>query len=272
MLEIPCPEPINRFPSCIGMRMHFKEVKPSERQPRSLPNPFQQKAQILPEIQVCLTMQFSDQQELDIPPGDLPRVLARLGMPGGKIKFGIRRGKLKLNLTNCSLPLDKVDLCDKFQQTIGVEIQEEIAKEIQVGVSAAGTLGEKPSCTGTGTAGWKTGDKTTQKRQFVDWQVHKTGGEQDPEWQFAQKARKGSLTGTIQRESLGIISGQAAPYQLLATFDIDATDVELTWGDVVYTKNITQNKLAMIERIIALKYIREQLNSQPLSEVRWQHG
>jgi hypothetical protein len=66
MVEIPCPEPINRFPSCIGMRMHFEEVKPSERQSRSLPNPFQQKAQTLPEIQVRLTMQFSDQQELDI--------------------------------------------------------------------------------------------------------------------------------------------------------------------------------------------------------------
>jgi hypothetical protein len=272
MLELPCPEPTNRFPSCIGMRIHFEEVKPIEKHSRSLPNLFQHKAQTLPEIRISLSIQFSDQQELDIPSSNLPRVLERLGMPGGKIKFGIRRGTLKLNLANCSLPLDKVGLCDTFQQTIGVEIQEEIAKEIQIGVSASGTVGEKPSATGSGTAGWKTGDKTTQKHQFVQWQVHKTGGEQNPRWQFEQVAQKGVLKGTMKRESLGTISGQATPYQLIATFGVEASDVKLTWGNIVYTKDITRSKLAIIERLIAMQCIQENLNGQPLSEVRWQHG
>jgi hypothetical protein len=193
-------------------------------------------------------------------------------MPGGKIKFGITRGTLKLNLVNCTLRLDKVELYDKFQQTIGVEVQEEIAKEIQIGVSAGGTLGEKPSATGTGTVGWKTGNKTTQKHQFVSWQVHKTGGEQNPHWQFEQKAQKESLKGTITRESLGTISGQATPYQLLATFEADANDIKLTFGKLVWTNDIIQTKRAIIERLIALQCIQEEFNSQPLSEVRWQHG
>jgi hypothetical protein len=66
MVDLPCPAPINRFPSCIGMRMHFEEVKSSEKQPRLLSNIFPQKAQTLPEIKISLTIQFSDQQELDI--------------------------------------------------------------------------------------------------------------------------------------------------------------------------------------------------------------
>ena len=79
------------------------------------------------------------------------------------------------------------------------------------------------------------------------------------------------LRGLLKQQPLGIIEGDATPYDCEATFEANPDDVKLTWGEVMWTKDITRTKLALIERAIALRCVAPQLE-QPMSEVRWQHG
>jgi len=256
MNPLSVPKINDRFPSCIALKLHFIES---------------QLVSSLPEIEVNLTLQFSGEQELDLPASKLDAVLQKLGVKGGKIKFGICRGKLKLKLVNCKMPLEKTALYDEFKTSMELEVQEETGSEGQIGWTAGGTLGSNPSATGTGTVGVKLSDKTTQKLKSAAWQVHKTGGEFDPQWQFENKTEQAILRGLLQQELLGAIEGDAMPYDCEATFEASPDDVRLTWGEVMWTKDITRTKLAVIERAIVLKCIKPQLK-QPMSEVRWQHG
>jgi hypothetical protein len=267
MSDLACPEPVNRFPNCVGMRMHFEEVK----KPQNIVGLF--RPQNASEIQVSLSVQFSNEEEVDIPPSDLPKLLEKLGMPGGKVKFGIIRGRLKLKLIDCNLPLGKVDLIDELQESTENETQNEIARELGLGLNLGGALGEKPSATGTGTVGLRIGDKTIQKSKFTQYNIHKTGDEHNPQWKFEGGPENRFLTGSMKRKSVGQISVETTPYQLIADFVIDAADdIKISWGHILFVEKITTQRRAHIERLIVIECVRNKINGQPMSELRWQHG
>ncbi|MEO0541496.1 MAG: hypothetical protein AAFZ80_11615 [Cyanobacteria bacterium P01_A01_bin.105] len=103
------PQSNNRYPGCVAVKLH---LKPNEESPSSS-NRFRWpriKASTHAEtVRVSLSMTFGDQTAIDIPRGQ------QLGLPGGRMTFGIRRGQLKLTLQNCTMPLEKVELVDSIQ-------------------------------------------------------------------------------------------------------------------------------------------------------------
>ena len=55
-------------------------------------------------------------------------------------------------------------------------------------------------------------------------------------------------------------------------FSSRAEDVRITWGEIGYTKNISRNKMALIERAIAVRYLAQEINFDRMSEVVWNYG
>jgi hypothetical protein len=241
---------------------------------------------------MSLTINFGGEQAIDIPGARV------LGIPSGQATFGVKRCELRFTLMRCQLPLDKVTLIAPLKRSVAVETQRERATETQVGATLGGTVGEKPSGTGSGTLGFKQGDKTVEKVTTERWQIHYIGSEEAPMWVFEVKNCDTILRGALTREQLGTVlldSGvqqremslqsevqpgaipslplaQKTPSALKAIVTVRAEDVRLTWGKLGWTPNITRNRLALIERAIALKHIGPQLNNSTLSTTGWQYG
>ena len=68
------------------------------------------------QADLSLTITFSGEQEIEIPGGK------RLGLPGGRASFGIRRGRLQLTLQDCTLPLKDTGLANPFGSVINLSL------------------------------------------------------------------------------------------------------------------------------------------------------
>src|SRR5579883_1813486 len=207
MSLIPKPQTVNRFPGCVAMKLHIElESAPTPgtapNSDPSAPSPPDTGNGHRPDTRLVmsLTINFSGEQSIDIPGARV------LGIPSGKATFGVRRCELRFSLQGCRLPLDQVTLSAPFKRSVTVETQREQTTEAQAGVTLGGTVGEKPSGTGSGTLGWKQGDKTTEKVTTERWQIHYTGDETAPMWVFEVKGGDKFLEGALTREPLGTVS------------------------------------------------------------------
>jgi hypothetical protein len=310
------PETENRFPACAAMKLHLETevVNASDISPPdpfalpSLPAASNGKSPY-PSLQMSLTINFSGEQEIAIPGARV------LGIPSGIATFGVRRCELRFTLVKCRLPLDEVALTAPLKRLVTVETQRERATETQVGATVGGSVGEKPSGTGSGTFGFKGSGKTVEKVTTERFQIHHSGDEGSPTWIFEVKDGSPILQGSLTRETLGIVSVDSdieskekvvqgdvstlmeqegktlwnerpsAPTPVVnpsaalegknsalsACLAVRAEDIRLTWGKFGWTPNITRNRLALIERAIALKHIGPQL-AGGLSTTRWYYG
>lgn len=124
MDEIAKPEVISRFPDCVAMKLHLQSPAPAP-QP-SLARFVSTKVATPPnDFDLSLTISFSGEQEIDIPAGK------KLGLPEGQATFGIRRGQLRFELSNCKLPLKKTALLKPFKVSMAVEQQQTRASETE---------------------------------------------------------------------------------------------------------------------------------------------
>lgn len=156
----------------------------------------------------------------------------RLGLPGGRATLGIKRGKLQLTLQNCKLPLEKTTLLEPFK---------------------------------------------------ASFQVEKIGSEDKPAWIFEAYGDRPILEGMLTEIPLGTLQVDELPCEITADFMVRGEDVQITWRqieqeDVHYywarrkVEKIHRNKLAVIKRAIALRYIKPMVESAPLCQERWEHG
>ncbi|XHX78503.1 MAG: hypothetical protein RBJ76_00755 [Stenomitos frigidus ULC029] len=303
MTTFPQPQTNNRFPRCVALQLHLESkasatVETAAADPFALPpNPAADNGKSpYPPLAMSLTINFSGEQTMDIPGAKV------LGIPSGKATFGVTRCQLDFTLTDCRLPLDEVALSAPFKRSVTVETQQERATEAQVGATLGGTVGEKTSGTGSGTVGYKQSGKTVEKVTTERFQVHFTGDEDCPTWIFEVKDGNPVLQGSLTREKLGTVSLDQLPekkpqntlaesaliersspkatrpdfvimerHKIVADLSVRAEDVRLTWGKYALTPNITRNKLALIERAIALKHIAPQLKDG-LCKTEWHHG
>lgn len=265
MSPLPEPETINRFADCVAMKLHFDWAKVNEdsQPPISfLQTPEQDVNKT--EIEVSLTINFSGEQEMKVPGAKL------LGIDDGKVTFGVKRGRLQLNLDNCKMPLETIALNKAFRIVIDVETQTEQGTEIQIGGSIGRKSGEEFNAAST--AGLRAGGKLVEKMNRELSQVSQTGSEETPAWIFEVQEKNLILEGALIKSKLGTLHPHVSPCQAVATFKVRSEDIQLTWGRMGLTKDIIRNKLAVIERALALRYIGPQLESVPVSEVRWHHG
>jgi hypothetical protein len=254
-MPLPEPEVINHAPGCVALKLHFDEDTPTSPSPDPFAPPPKTSiatTQVCSKVLLKLTIQFSGEQEFDVP------AAKALGIPGGKATYGIKRCELNFALSGCTLPLDEVALKDPFLVSASVEVQQKRSTEAQAGLG-----GEKMA----GTLGIKQAGEAAEKLTVETFQVHKTGDDANPRWIFEAKIGHSILKGSLSRADLGTLHLTDFPV-VQATVHARVEDICITWGEVGFAKNITRNKLALIERAIAKHHIGSQL-SKPLSEVKW---
>ena len=252
---MPEPQIENRYPGCVAMKLHLKPYG-DEALPSMLARFRRAPAATCADMfRISLTITFGGQQEIDIPRGQ------RLGLPGGRATFGIRRGQLKLALQNCTMPLEKVELADDFQVSETVERQTSRSAKVQ------GTLALDKRSIGT-----ESTEGRTEKRLEKVFQVKKTGSESFPAWTFEADEAHNLLEGTLREQLLGLLSVALPSYEINAVFTVRGEDIQITWGQIGGTENIHRNKLAIIERGIVLRYLRPLIQDSPICEWRESYG
>ena len=260
MDPIPEPQVESRFPDCVVMKLHLKaSADDSSASPRlgfaETEIATRSVATHPQELDLSLTISFSGEQEIEVPGGK------RLGLPGGRATFGIRRGQLRFMFQNCKLPLEKIALSKPFKVSLEVERQTTKSSELQV----SAVLDPK-------SVGAKAAAGSAEKTTVEVFQVKKIGSENNPAWVFEVYDDRTVLEGLLQEKCLGVLQVIEHPCRMAADFTVRPEDVQITWGQMGRVKNIHRNKLALIERGVALRYIKPLVESSSLCAARWQHG
>jgi len=260
MDAIPEPQVESKFPDCVAMKLHLKtRAEPLE------PSPFTVSALVSPgraevathpkELDLSLTINFGGEQEIEVPGGN------RLGLPGGRATFGVRRGQLRFTLQNCKLPLEKIALSKPFKVSIVVEKEKTRSNEIQAstGLDSRSVVG-------------KVGEGSSEKTTDEVYQVKKVGSEEQPAWVFEAYGNCTVLEGMLPETLLGTLKIAAQPCEITAGFTVRGDDIQITWGKIGGVENITRNKLAVIERFIALRHIKPLIEAEPICQGGWKYG
>lgn len=191
----------------------------------------------------------------------------RIPINNGEAVFGLRKGKLKVLLTNGKVSLENIKLDGEFQTEVEIKVKE--GKE--TGGQIDGKLGGKSQGIG-GIV--KNTSKQEKELSYKDYQVSTEGSLQDPAWVFEVKTNKEILEGLLKSADLAEVQVNAKPFSLLATFEVeDNQDIHLVNGSLLWKKNITKKKMAVLERSIIKRWLQEILKEKPyLSRQELTHG
>lgn len=249
-MQTTLPEPENRYPNCLFMKLHVAVAHTSETSKIVVLNSCIPKSKENEQIDLKLTVRFGEEE---------------IKVLGGSIRFVLRRGKLKLRLGNCKIPLETTEeLLTPFTTAIEKEVQQGKNRELQGGASIAVTGGFSTT----------TKDTTTEsiKTKYYVGQIRGGGTEEEPTWEFIGRTDTQILEGFLKEKKLGELIISETPCFVEAIFHITRqTDIFLTEASGVWTKNIGRNKTAILERKLFLQYIQPKL--QPYisrAEVRYE--
>jgi hypothetical protein len=221
----------NRWSDCVLMKLHSAPVESEEASSRLLLPEVRAGRATKREISLNLTIRFYKQS---------------IQVPGGRVEFGLKQGKLELNLTNGKIPLEKMGLTVTFEVEVEVEEQQEEGRESEGAISLAGSFKIKDA--------HKSTTKTTSKHH----QVVNYGTEAAPIWEFQMKPfLRGQLTKTL----LGIVEVTEEPCQVNARFtapsqrDLELLDV----SGIISVKHLSRNKTAWATREFFLRFVHPRL-------------
>lgn len=183
----------------------------------------------------------------------------------GEVTFGLRRGRLKVELDKGKVPLRNIKLDKVFQTEVEVKVQQVEGQEKKVG----GNLGFKAGASAVGTSTSSAG----QEFSYKEYRVRTEGEQTDPCWVFEAEYMD-FLEGLLREAELATVNVLEKPCRLIATFEVrNIEDICLKDGKLLGIKNITKKKLAVVERWIAKRWIEEALKDKPyLSRVELAYG
>lgn len=254
MPQLPDPITKNYFPDCVSLKLHFESD--DEAKKGILSNVFTSSDKEQNYIILSLTIVLNKEQEIEI---HMPQVVKALGMKDGKAKFGIREGKLSIAFSNCKILLETIELGQPFKIYIDVEETQEKSAESSITAKIP-----KPTLS----VDRKQINKESLKSQERRFQISNSGSEALHSWKFEVKDNAPCLVGTLKKKALGKIEYDADFFSIKACFTAQEEGVRLTGGQIGLTKNISRNRLALIERAIALRYIAPRLLPS-MSMVKW---
>lgn len=230
---------VNRFPSCVFVKLTGSLFKTSKNLFSSL-GIFTKDKLVNSEIfELKLTIRFGKE---------------KIDVPGGSVWFGVKRGELRLKMTNAKIPIEKQGLVPVLENGLNVEIQQEEGLEIEGGASfgAASSINARR----------KGVTKTSSKAIVKSYSISTSGAEHEPVWIFEAKSHASILIGQVNEVPLGPVC-MCNPKQcsIRATFSLRGQqDISLIEAEGLWSKNIGRNKLAILERELFLRYISARLN------------
>jgi len=200
------------------------------------------------QINLYLTLQFNEQREI---------------LPGGRLKFGLKGGELRIKLVNGKIPLTSGELGSSFKLAVHQDRQQQEGKSNQSGIETS--LGESKPGIHTNPSTKKTAGKTDQIQfvacqvQFVACQVTTKGSPENPTWVFKVEAGEPVLKGLLKNVKLGTLNVTAKPCRVEATFEVSPRDVYITEAEGLWPKNISRKRSAVIERAIIRRFLERKL-------------
>lgn len=250
MMSIPEPKCENHFSRCVAINVHIDiKGKSSRNLKRSNIN----------EFQLSLTIDFGCEEEISIPAG------RRFGLNEGKVTIGLKRAELEFELSNCEVPLESVLLKSDLDLYYDTEQTSEESGKLDMRIHGTNSqsnleIGEKKS--------------VTIKRKLA--LIQKIGNEKSPIWVFRVPLESEFLTGSLTKQPLGNLTRTSTVsneyMSLKGNLNVRGEDIIISWGKLLFSDNITRNKLAVFERAIALRYVRPMFEGTALCEVEWNYG
>ncbi|MBE9186234.1 pentapeptide repeat-containing protein [Microcoleus sp. LEGE 07076] len=161
---------------------------------------------------------------------------------GGRVKFGLQGGTLKLNLENCEIPVASRQLVGDFKLSPIEETQPiQICKEV--------LFAEDPQVV--------LDSENAEKIKQTDCtlcRVSTIGDDTAPAWVFALERGNPVLKGLLK--SAKIAEFAAKPLRIAAAFEVAKEDIYLTDAEGLWPHDITPNQHSVLERILIV-YLQE---------------
>jgi hypothetical protein len=170
---------------------------------------------------------------------------------GGTVSFGLKEGLLRLNLNGTTLPLRNLRLTSQFELVFNREITIENGKENEINA----TLSTNSNLLGK----VRKTDKVSTKINDQVSSIQNGGTPKNPTWTFQAPVSRSILEGLLQEQIIGIFDNTDNPISIEATFETQDEHVKLTSANGFWVKDIGENKRAVIERELFLRYIRPKL-------------
>ncbi|WP_293151940.1 pentapeptide repeat-containing protein [Microcoleus sp. bin48.metabat.b7b8b9.023] len=151
---------------------------------------------------------------------------------GGRVKFGLQGGTLKLNLENCEIPVASRQLVGDFELSPIDSSTEVLSTESQPEVRD---------------------NEKAEKIQETDCtfcHVSTIGDDTKPAWIFSLKRGKPVLKGLLKSAKLGEFP--AKPLRIAAAFEVAKEDIYLTDAEGLWPHDITPNQHSVLERILTV--------------------
>lgn len=151
---------------------------------------------------------------------------------GGRVKFGLQGGTLKLNLENCEIPVASRQLVGDFELSPIDSSTEILSTESQREVRD---------------------NEKAEKIQETDCtfcHVSTIGDDTKPAWIFSLKRGKQILKGLLKSVKLGEFP--AKPLRIAAAFEVAKEDIYLTDAEGLWPHDITPNQHSVLERILTV--------------------
>jgi hypothetical protein len=219
--------PENRCPDCLYLKLEGKTVGK-----QGLFAPIQNR------IDFDLDINFNEQWEQ---------------MPGGRIKFGLTGGELRLKLENGSIPYELRELKSKFELAIPKERQQQASQDSKEAAEASLEANPlkiaKTAIKGLLERKFTAG--TTDKFQFISAQVTTKGEPENPAWVFQNQTGESVLKGSLTAAKLGTMEVGGKPCRVEATFEVSLREVKLTDAEGLWSPDISDERKAAIERGLA---------------------
>jgi hypothetical protein len=228
-LQSNLPEPLNQFPDCVSMKLHSSPQTASQTR----------------ESELQLTIRFGE-QAISLPDKK------------GVVTFGLRRGELKLKISQGRIPLEKMGLTTPFQTKISIEKQRQEGRAREANITKDSGLKFSDS------------SSTTDKIQDTLSQVRSRGTETNPVWVFEEQIQD-CLSGSLVQERLGTVTIEGNDCVVMATFEVThQVDICFIEMDELLPqgvfKTLSRHKQRLIYREFFTRSILPQL-LQPLSQV-----
>lgn len=236
----PQPEPENKFPDCLYMKLEGIPI-----QPDSLD--YLDSWQVSTEtrqIDLHLTINFNEQWEL---------------LPGGRIKFGLKGGELRVKLENSEIPFESRELAGSWELSVPTAKkksqipQDKKSREIRANNLNASVNGSQIKAKESAIP--EQSLSTFNQLPVNICHITTKVSEENPAWVFEEEMGELVLKGSLNQAKLATLNMTALPCRVEATFEVSKRDVCLTDAEGLWPADISRNKRAVLDRLIVQRLL-----------------
>ena len=178
-------------------------------------------------------------------------------IPAGRVKFGISRGELSLELENCEVPVASRALCGDLE--LSVEKNRQQTNKEHSSVAVQGSISQNSMALNTKYS-QENSTETTDSFHFIACQVTTKDSPKSPAWVFEVKIGEPVLKGRLSEDELGMLEGTGRLiWSVKARFEVSLRDVKITDSEGIWLQDFVPENRAVLDRAIAKQLLKYKL-------------